>query len=794
MPLFLMLFVGVQAQNIKKAFRYVDEKEYQKAITIFKELNSKKKDVIALKYGLAQVYFSEDFKNYNLKKSYSYIKIAKRKLERADDNEKKKLEKNFHITKKTLDELQDKILNKALEASKKENTEKAFRKFLYDFKGTKQAQNLVQEMIDTLTKSNKIRAYEKFFDRYSDFSIPEQFWYDFFQLYTFDGEYKSYEYFLLRYPSFPLRDTLEKAFALARQAEKLQLHIGVKETNKEDYKKFIKEAAPKETAFVALQRLLKEDLMAKNYSKALKTIAEFKPFFPKNDERILSLINILKAPTRQIQIKKLEGGINSKGEEFAPFISANGLEIYFCGYKRENNLGGEDIFVSQFVNNKWTKAELLPGLNTPKGNEAPDAITTDGNMLVLFSNGDLFFSKKEKDKWTVPQAFEGINTRYWEGDAMITSDGKSLIFCSDRPGGIGNFHKKDRPFHGGKSGNIDIYISHKTDSGWGTPINLGKTINTPYAERSAFIHADMKNLYFSSGGHGSLGLMDVYKATRLSDTSWTHWSKPVNLGKEINTPEEDWGYRISTDGKLGYFAGRNGNNFDIFNFVLPPEMRPEIVATISGKLLDTKGKPLEVTIRWENLETGITIGESKSNPIDGSYFIVLPLNKLYGYYIEDKAFFPVSGNIDLRNETRIVNKKQDITLVKMSELESGGVEIPLKNIFFDHDKSNLKSESFSELNRVVKTLKENPHLKVEIAGHTDNTGSEKYNLKLSDQRAKAVMEYLLDNGCRVDNLSFNGYGQTKPVDTNKTNAGRANNRRVELRFYKINPKDKSKKR
>ena len=317
---------------------------------------------------------------------------------------------------------------------------------------------------------------------------------------------------------------------------------------------------------------------------------------------------------------------------------------------------------------------------------------------------------------------------------------------------------------------------------WGEPINLGKTINTIYPDRSPFLHPDMKTLYFSSSGHGGLGELDVFKSTRLDDSCWDCWSEPINMGKEINTKKNDWGYKISTDGDKAYFAKEdNQDTNDLFWLNLPKHLRPDFVATISGSLLDKNNQPVSAEIRWEDLQTGKSVGQSKSDPTDGSFYIVLPLGKIYGYYVDKDGYFPISNNIDLKNNSKPIAIDSNIDLGTFQQMIDDGITVPINNLFFETGKYTVLSNSIPELKRIAKIIQVN-NLKVVIEGHTDNVGEDAANLTLSEQRANAVKEFLIKEGCNPSQLNTKGFGKTKPVAPNDTDKGRAKNRRVELKL------------
>lgn len=561
------------------------------------------------------------------------------------------------------------------------------------------------------------------------------------------------------------------------------------------YQRFIKHNAPCEQAFVALERVAEPYIRAGEWAQAAGVYKRYRGLFDAMDERFAKVIALLEAEEEGLVVANLGQGINTSAHEGLPVPTADGRYLYFTGKDRSDGFGEEDIFVSIFENGGWGKAGNLGTVNTMR-NESLCSISADGNRLVLFGNypgsfggGDVFYSDRTRQGWGRMQHLpRPINSIYFESDGFMTSDGKAILFTSDRPGNIGEFHPKDEPFHGNTWGNTDIYVSLVTPDGYSEPVNLGPGINTPFAERTPFLHPDGKTLYFSSDGHYGLGRLDVFKTVRLSEDSWTDWSEPINLGKQINTAGDDWGYTVATSGEVAYFAAYGGyeghGGYDIYSITLPGQARPEVVATIRGKVTDEKDNPLAAAIKWEDLATGENAGELRSNPQDGSYFIVLPLGANYGYYAEKEGYYPVSKNVDLTEQTEAVDITEDIIMASISEIREKGIAVRINNIFFEFDRYSLKPESFPELDRLAKVLKENPGTRVEIAGHTDDIGSDEYNLELSRKRAQSVATYLISVGCSRTGLIPRGYGEQKPIDTNETEEGRALNRRVEFRFVK----------
>jgi len=313
---------------------------------------------------------------------------------------------------------------------------------------------------------------------------------------------------------YPFFDDSTNTYATwAILAAKLQLHLGYLEANNDYYCQFIKLAAPFEMAFQTLLCLIQPDIENENINAAIDTVNKYSSYF-NNSQKIQKLLKILKSPKTKNVPKSLSDNINSNAFEYMPVVSADGNTLYFCSEDRDRSIGYEDVFMSVFKNDKWSKPVCIQEFS-----------------LIIFANGDIFISSKTKTGWNAKQPIKKINTKkYWEADAFMTADGNAIIFSSDREGNIGAYHEFNKPFHGDYIGNLDLYVITKNyDGSWSEPMNLGKKINTPYSERTPFLHPDMKTLYFSSDGHVGVGKMDVFKVTRLSDSLWTEWSEPVNL-------------------------------------------------------------------------------------------------------------------------------------------------------------------------------------------------------------------------------------------------------------------------
>ena len=609
----------------------------------------------------------------------------------------------------------------------------------------------------------------------------------FHDIYTNDGEKSTLDLFYEKYDDDILESIKTTDYEIAEQGNQLQLHLPYNLANYSEYDNYIRLAAPREKAFVALQRMVSKDINQKNWQVAINKVINYTSYFGDKNKKIVDLINILKAKSdNSIKTIAFPSQINTKeGGEYTPVITADERYIYFCGRNRKDNIGGEDVYGANFKSR--SPAKVVSELSSANSNDAPVSISTDGTSMMLFKDGKLYSSEKTNYGWNnAIELSNEINSSIWQADANISSDGNALIFSSIRKGNYDyNINIQPGTYHGEGNFASDIYVSLKNNNDeWQTPVNIGPTINTIYCDRSPFLHPDMKTLYFSSSGHGGLGDLDVYKSTRLNDSCWNCWSEPINMGKEINSFGSDWGYRISTNGEKAYFSkSSTENNEDIYWLNLPPHLRPDFVATVSGKLLDKNNKPVAAEIIWEDLQTGKSVGQSKSDPSDGSFFIVLPLGKIYGYYINKDEYFPISNNLDLRNNNKPIEIVSDIKLVAFKQMIEEGTAVSINNLFFNFGKYDLLPYSIPELKRVAKIINNN-NLKVEINGHTDNIGDDKNNQVLSEKRAGAVKDFLITEGCSASLLTIVGFGKTQPIASNDNENGRAKNRRVELKFVK----------
>ncbi len=601
-------------------------------------------------------------------------------------------------------------------------------------------------LLRSSVKQSELSSLERYVIQYPTASNLDKVIHSIYGYYAQSGDLSDLEIFEKKYPGKETQ-ALQKDKELAGQG--LNLFDKNNQHNNNTLIDFIKKEAPRDIALFALQELIKSSIDTKDWNTALTTVKQFAPVFGNND-KFEELRRVLQQNEAETEPEKIDA-INTSGNEYNPIISEDGKSLYFCANGRTDNIGGDDIFVSKMMMS-WQRPSIVPVLSTANYNDIPTALSGSGNDILLSQNGDIYISHKTATGWTLPQPLsDKINTQAWESDGTFAANGKAVLFVSDRKGNIGFDHEKDQNYAGTGCGNTDIYVSVKTTQGWSKPINLGNVVNTPFGERAPYLHPDMKTLYFCSNGRGGLGDFDVYKTTRLYDTSWCYWSKPVNLGKYINTSGADIAYTFSTDGEYAYYSQSVNNKKDIYRIKLPIPAKPNQVFPVTGKVNDSNKKPVDAIIRWENMENGEILGESSSDPVEGSFFLALPSGKSYGYYVEKENYFPVSNHIDLRSGRNVISADASFTLISFADMIKNGTLAPLNNVFFNAGDYHLMTESNTELNRLAELLKKNMSLRVEISGYSDagTAGGD----MLSYQRASEVGNYLIQRGCKTENIS-----------------------------------------
>ena len=540
--------------------------------------------------------------------------------------------------------------------------------------------------------------------------------------------------------------------------------------------------------YMLAQRKAGFALREKDYRAATRIWTLYRQRHPDQKKYTDPLLAILKRQEGKAKVRNLGAGINSTGDDYMPVPELSGRRIYFTNRDPERADRGEDIYVAVGSTETGWDTKALTGLNT-NNSESPDGVSPDGNRLFLFGNypgslgrGDIFYSELTANGWSnVKPLPKPINSPYFDSDTFFTADGKAVLFASDRPGSPFPTAQKGRYHAGSWWGNTDLYVSFlQADGTYSLPRNLGPFLNTPGSERTPFLHPDGRTLYFSSDAYVGFGDMDIYKSVRLDDT-WQRWSKPRHIGKVVNGSGTDWGFRLTAASDRGYFSGSLPGSVggeDLFEVVpLPLSARPkDSVVALRGRVLDPQGKGLQARIECRTDEIGDNPGRLMSRPGNGEFYITLQVGKRYICSATRKGYVSGSRVIDLRRTRSFREEEVDITLVSLTGDDK--TEIVLNNVLFLKGSARLTRGSSTELDRLAGILRENEKIKIEIQGHTDSVGNDTFNLGLSQKRAESVRDYLLQQGIDGERLKAKGYGESKPIDSNDTAAGRKKNRRV----------------
>ena len=473
-------------------------------------------------------------------------------------------------------------------------------------------------------------------------------------------------------------------------------------------------------------------------------------------------------------------GVNSVYSEYLPALNAEENTLVFTrrvpdrqsyGSKREQ----EDFYWSHKEGNKWGKASALGGKVNTSGNEGAQSLSADGRYLFFtachredgLGGCDIYLTRLENGKWLKPMNLgEPVNSKYWESQPAISPDSRTLYFVSDRPGGYGK---------------LDIWKSTiGKDGKFSKPVNLGATINTDQNEASPFIHLDNKTLYFSSTGLIGMGGYDIFVSKKINDSLWT---EPKNLGYPINTEKDENSLIVNAKGNTAYYASDKKGGYgemDLYSFDLYKEVRPVPVSYFKGIISDAEThKPLSAKFELIDIDKDSLIITSFSRKTDGSFLICIPAGVNYALNVSKDGYLFYSGSFFLKQDS--LSTKPFVKNIELQKITKGA-SLVLNNIFFDTDSYELKPESKVELRKLIDFLNKNSSLKIEISGHTDNTGSTEHNLKLSENRAKAIYNYLIENGIKAGRLTYKGYGSSKAIADNKTEEGRAKNRRTEFKI------------
>ncbi len=521
------------------------------------------------------------------------------------------------------------------------------------------------------------------------------------------------------------------------------------------------------------------------YENAYRDIEYFKKryldLYNKNEkyiDRVESKVgfslNAVKNPL-DVQIRPLPPQINTFRDEYWPSFTVDNSWFLFTRQTRINkDRFREDLWICQVNGGIFGTPQPLDDINS-NDNEGASFMSPDGRYILFtgcnrpdgLGSCDIYLTVNKDGKWATPKRLgPTVNSKHWESRPVISADGKTLYFASNRPGGYGRIDLYKSSLLGYDSDGFPI---------WGPAENLGPEINTEGNEMAPFIHPDNITLYFSSNYHPGLGRYDIFKSVFKNGK----WSKPVNLEYPINTEKDEIGIFVQSDGKTAYISKKTGNpiRWDIFYFELPAPLQAKKVTYAKGQVEDkVTHAPISATIEMFDVDKPEDFIVVNSNNY-GEFLVSMVSGKRYGMNVDREGYLFYSNHFEIDT----LNPESYNLLIQLEPIKEGAVLV-LNNVFFDFDSYNLTAESKKELAKLVTFLKQNPSVKIEIGGHTDNMGETSYNKNLSENRAKSVYNYLIQNGIDRYRLTFKGYGASQPVADNNSEDGRALNRRTEIKI------------
>lgn len=460
--------------------------------------------------------------------------------------------------------------------------------------------------------------------------------------------------------------------------------------------------------------------------------------------------------------------INTDLDEYFPSMPINSNVMIYTRRDFNDKFEDENFFISRKNDSLWTTPLKLGQNINSDYREGSLSVSFDGKDLFFtscnrpdsYGGCDLYFSTLLHDTlWSESHNMgEVINSKYWESQPSISSDGKLLFFASNRYGGFGG---------------SDIWMSIKKNNAWSSPINLGSEINTSLDEYTPFLHYDNKTLYFASKGHNGFGGFDLYVAQMDTLGSFNY---VTNLGYPINTNYDESGLIVSKDGLKAYYNSNMNENLDIYSFVLPYKFKSDPVSILNCIVLDSisrlpvVGCDVSIFGFEDNFDYDVQTDETGSISVsipNESKFSITVLSKNHDFFTK---YYEMIEHADSQQIEILLNRLNI------------GNKISLDNIYYDFDDYSLKKESLIEIKKIANYLILNHRLQVEIGGHTDNIGSKDYNYSLSKKRAKSVYDALLSFGVDSKQITYRGYGFDIPLFLEDNDLARIKNRRTEIKI------------
>lgn len=491
------------------------------------------------------------------------------------------------------------------------------------------------------------------------------------------------------------------------------------------------------------------------------------------------------ANPKDVFVQNLGGNINTAYSEHSPVISSDFNYLLFTS-RGEQATGSkaardgeyyEDIFETKRISgDQWEPSRKVPGALNGPGHEASIQLFDNDTKMLLYSsenNGDILVSERQADgSWGAPKSIsDKVNTRDFESDAYITPDGNTLFFSTS---------------HYSENGDLDLYVIQRNKNGsWGTPRSLGTTINTPFDDDSPYLAKD-GTLYFASRGHNTMGGYDIFSAK--FDSVARRWSRPVNLGSPINTPDDDTYYRLAPDGSYAYLSSYRIGGYgekDIYtiNYIKTTQVKGQVFSKVDSTLIPG----IELIFNSSQADKRPISYRDVSRPDSATYAVQVLSGRTFQVQLSKDGKLITTEAVDVPmslSDTTTMRRNFYIDFVDRDGIRPGDVvagKYAMKNIYFDTDKYDLRPESIRELDNIVRIMKQNPEINVSIEGHTDSRATDTYNMTLGENRAGVAFDYLVKQGISARRLVTVSYGERRPAVPNTSDENMQLNRRTVFR-------------
>lgn len=607
-------------------------------------------------------------------------------------------------------------------------TARQFADFVDSNADNELADRAMAEMRRMIREDHDIEAAKLYLSRFKLDEHYNEVYTQYYDWHAAEGNSNPIVRFEKENPNYPFKRAIEADLERAEKIDQVNLMSDYFESEYDRYAGYVRKLMGKKIAIVPLQRMLQLQLAQRNYAGALNRVKQFELCFENTShDEYIELQRILSAPssgrTTSLQLSATYNIVN-------PTINPADNNLYFTRVMGSSRR----ICYAVKQGNKWRPTGDVEFANTDNDRLTIYGFFSEGKKMLLGSAGDIWIAEYDGSQWRVTDIPSyPVNTDYFETDAYMLPDGSGMLLASDRPNGK-NLQSSGAYFHGDTALASDLYFIPYTQNGWGTAVNLGSNINTPYSERSPILSRNLKTLYFITDGRGGLGYGDVYVATRTNVEDWTNWTVPQNAGKEINSgrseasisfgPNEKEIY-LSSNSDAGHFScytfptWHNSTN-SYYNYTLEVLGMEEFLFRVRVADLTQQTITQVVDYMGENHSIDLSIHKDKHYAVLGDAGI---------YFIPAVIIGP-----DNKSKQRLKGYTFPV-LVGMDK------PLQLKAVEFNKTTSALTPIAELQLEQLAQFLRHNPtsvaEILIDVAGRDDVLA---YNISL--ERGRIIRDYL----------------------------------------------------